>query len=201
MSNKAFIAIIVMILVVFALIYVITPSTKEDGSNTSSISTQEKRTKQLLNFDLYEVTSSPKQKIGISSEKEKQTIKVEAPNIKEEKTTKKKKVVIIGAETPKTTKPSKTIRISADEAISTTSSEANGVKIRVNWENENRKEKGSYIMTVDSETVLTVKLITKSIEDEGYVLTSVQTGQEHIGKKAVEKEYNFDIRVSKNSEN
>lgn len=196
MSNKVFIAIVVMILVVFALIYINTPSSNNKPANEITVTTQEKATKQVIDLDDITETTTQKSQADAVPEKSKHTIKV--PNVSRTKdaTTKKKIVISIKPEEAKTTKSNKTIKISIDDSEKISTAATNEIRIRVRWTNQNGKEKGSYTVMVTPNTIITENIISDNLMKKGYTITAIQTGQEYIGKPAAEKEYMFELRVS-----
>lgn len=196
MSNKVFIAIVVMILVVFALIYVNTPLSDNKPVNETTITTQEKSTNQVIDLDDITESTTLKSQADAVSEKGKHTIKVPAVSRTKDTTTKKKIVISIRSDEPKTTKSNKTIKISIDESENKSTVETNEIRIRVRWSNQNGKEKGSYTVMVAPYTIITEDIISGNLIKRGYTITTIQTGQEYIGNPAVEKEYMFELRVS-----
>ena len=196
MSNKVFIAIVVMILVVFALIYVNTPLSDNKPANETTITTQEKSTKQVIDLDDITESTTLKSQSDAVSEKGKHTIKVPAVSRTKDTTTKKKIVISIRSDEPKTTKSNKTIKISIDEPENKSTTATNEIRIRVRWSNQNGKEKGSYTVMVAPNTIITEDIISGNLIKRGYTITTIQTGQEYIGNPAVEKEYMFELRVS-----
>ena len=78
MSNKVFIAIVVMILVIFALIYVNTPLSDNKSANETTITTQEKSTNQVIDLDDITESTTLKSQADAVSEKGKHTIKTPA---------------------------------------------------------------------------------------------------------------------------
>lgn len=196
MSNKVFIAIVVMILVVFALIYVNTPLSDNKPVNETTITTQEKSTNQVIDLDDITESTTLKSQADAVSEKGKHTIKVPAVSRTKDTTTKKKIVISIRSDEPKTTKSNKTIKISIDEPENKSTTATNEIRIRVRWSNQNGKEKGSYTVMVAPNTIITEDIISGNLIKRGYTITTIQTGQEYIGNPAVEKEYMFELRVS-----
>lgn len=196
MSNKVFIAIVVMILVVFALIYVNTPLSDNKPVNETTITTQEKSTNQVIDLDDITESTTLKSQADAVSEKGKHTIKVPAVSRTKDTTTKKKIVIFIRSDEPKTTKSNKTIKISIDEPENKSTTATDEIRIRVRWSNQNGKEKGSYTVMVAPNTIITEDIISGNLIKRGYTITTIQTGQEYIGNPAVEKEYIFELRVS-----
>lgn len=196
MSNKVFIAIVVMILVVFALIYVNTPLSDNKPVNETTITTQEKSTNQVIDLDDITESTTLKSQADAVSEKGKHTIKVPAVSRTKDTTTKKKIVISIRSDEPKTTKSNKTIKISIDEPENKSTTATDEIRIRVRWSNQNGKEKGSYTVMVAPNTIITEDIISGNLIKRGYTITAIQTGQEYIGNPAVEKEYMFELRVS-----
>lgn len=196
MSNKVFIAIVVMILVVFALIYVNTPLSDNKPVNETTITTQEKSTNQVIDLDDITESTTLKSQADAVSEKGKHTIKVPAVSRTKDTTTKKKIVISIRSDEPKTTKSNKTIKISIDEPENKSTTATDEIRIRVRWSNQNGKEKGSYTVMVAPNTIITEDIISGNLIKRGYTITTIQTGQEYIGNPAVEKEYIFELRVS-----
>ena len=196
MSNKVFIAIVVMILVVFALIYVNTPLSDNKPVNETTITTQEKSTNQVIDLDDITESTTLKSQADAVSEKGKHTIKVPAVSRTKDTTTKKKIVISIRSDEPKTTKSNKTIKISIDEPENKSTTATDEIRIRVRWSNQNGKEKGSYTVMVAPNTIVTEDIISGNLIKRGYTITTIQTGQEYIGNPAVEKEYMFELRVS-----
>lgn len=196
MSNKVFIAIVVMILVVFALIYVNTPLSDNKPVNETTITTQEKSTNQVIDLDDITESTTLKSQADAVSEKGKHTIKVPAVSRTKDTTTKKKIVISIRSDEPKTTKSNKTIKISIDEPENKSTTATDEMRIRVRWSNQNGKEKGSYTVMVAPNTIITEDIISGNLIKRGYTITTIQTGQEYIGNPAVEKEYIFELRVS-----
>lgn len=196
MSNKVFIAIVVMILIVFALIYVNTPLSDNKPVNETTITTQEKSTNQVIDLDDITESTTLKSQADAVSEKGKHTIKVPAVSRTKDTTTKKKIVISIRSDEPKTTKSNKTIKISIDEPENKSTTATNEIRIRVRWSNQNGKEKGSYTVMVAPNTIITEDIISGNLIKRGYTITTIQTGQEYIGNPAVEKEYMFELRVS-----
>ena len=196
MSNKVFIAIVVMILVVFALIYVNTPLSDNKPVNETTITTQEKSTNQVIYLDDITESTTLKSQADAVSEKGKHTIKVPAVSRTKDTTTKKKIVISIRSDEPKTTKSNKTIKISIDEPENKSTTATDEIRIRVRWSNQNGKEKGSYTIMVAPNTIITEDIISGNLIKRGYTITTIQTGQEYIGNPAVEKEYMFELRVS-----
>ena len=196
MSNKVFIAIVVMILVVFALIYVNTPLSDNKPVNETTITTQEKSTNQVIDLDDITESTTLKSQVDAVSEKGKHTIKVPAVSRTKDTTTKKKIVISIRSDEPKTTKSNKTIKISIDEPENKSTTATDEIRIRVRWSNQNGKEKGSYTVMVAPNTIVTEDIISGNLIKRGYTITTIQTGQEYIGNPAVEKEYMFELRVS-----
>lgn len=196
MSNKVFIAIVVMILVVFALIYVNTPLSDNKPVNETTITTQEKSTNQVIDLDNITESTTLKSQADAVSEKGKHTIKVPAVSRTKDTTTKKKIVISIRSDEPKTTKSNKTIKISIDEPENKSTTATDEIRIRVRWSNQNGKEKGSYTVMVAPNTIITEDIISGNLIKRGYTITTIQTGQEYIGNPAVEKEYMFELRVS-----
>lgn len=196
MSNKVFIAIVVMILVVFALIYVNTPLSDNKPVNKTTITTQEKSTNQVIDLDDITESTTLKSQVDAVSEKGKHTIKVPAVSRTKDTTTKKKIVISIRSDEPKTTKSNKTIKISIDEPENKSTTATDEIRIRVSWSNQNGKEKGSYTVMVAPNTIITEDIISGNLIKRGYTITTIQTGQEYIGNPAVEKEYMFELRVS-----
>ena len=196
MSNKVFIAIVVMILVVFALIYVNTPLSDNKPANETTVTTQEKSTKQVIDLDDITETTTQKSKSDAVLEKEKHTIKAPEASRKKDTTTKKKIVISIKSDEPKTTKLYKTIKISIDDSENTSTAATDEIRIRVRWTNQNRKEKGSYTVMVVPDTIITEDIISDNLIKKGYTITAIQAGQEYIGNPATEKEYTFELEVS-----
>lgn len=196
MSNKVFIAIVVMILVVFALIYVNTPLSDNKPVNETTITTQEKSTNQVIDLDDITESTTLKSQADAVSEKGKHTIKVPAVSRTKDTTTKKKIVISIRSDESKTTKSNKTIKISIDEPENKSTTATDEIRIRVRWSNQNGKEKGSYTVMVAPNTIITEDIISGNLIKRGYTITTIQTGQEYIGNPAVEKEYIFELRVS-----
>ena len=196
MSNKVFIAIVVMILVVFALIYVNTPLSDNKPVNETTITTQEKSTNQVIDLDDITESTTLKSQVDAVSEKGKHTIKVPAVSRTKDTTTKKKIVISIRSDEPKTTKSNKTIKISIDEPENKSITATDEIRIRVRWSNQNGKEKGSYTVMVAPNTIITEDIISDNLIKRGYTITTIQTGQEYIGNPAVEKEYMFEVKVS-----
>lgn len=196
MSNKVFIAIVVMILVVFALIYVNTPLSDNKPVNETTITTQEKSTNQVIDLDDITESTTLKSQADAVSEKGKHTIKVPAVSRTKDTTTKKKIVISIRSDEPKTTKSNKTIKISIDEPENKSTTATDEIRIRVRWSNQKGKEKGSYTVMVAPNTIITEDIISGNLIKRGYTITTIQTGQEYIGNPAVEKEYMFELRVS-----
>ena len=196
MSNKVFIAIVVMILVVFALIYVNTPLSDNKPANETTVTTQEKSTKQVIDLDDITETTTQKSQADAVLEKEKHTIKAPEVSRKKDTTTKKKIVISIRSDEPKTTKSNKTIKISIDEPENKSTVETNEIRIRVRWANQNGKEKGSYTVMVAPNTIITEDIISENLIKEGYTINAIQAGQEYIGNPATEKEYTFELEVS-----
>ena len=196
MSNKVFIAIVVMILVVFALIYVNTPLSDNKPVNETTITTQEKSTNQVIDLDDITESTTLKSQADAVSEKGKHTIKAPAVSRTKDTTTKKKIIISIRPDEPKTTKSNKTIKISIDEPENKSTTATDEIRIRVRWSNQNGKEKGSYTVMVAPNTIITEDIISGNLIKRGYTITTIQTGQEYIGNPAVEKEYMFELRVS-----
>lgn len=196
MPNKVFIAIVVMILVVFALIYVNTPLSDNKPVNETTITTQEKSTNQVIDLDDITESTTLKSQADAVSEKGKHTIKAPAVSRTKDTTTKKKIIISIRPDEPKTTKSNKTIKISIDEPENKSTTATDEIRIRVRWSNQNGKEKGSYTVMVASNTIITEDIISGNLIKRGYTITTIQTGQEYIGNLAVEKEYMFELRVS-----
>lgn len=196
MSNKVFIAIVIMILVVFALIYVNTPLSDNKPVNETTITTQEKSTNQVIDLDDITESTTLKSQADAVSEKGKHTIKVPAVSRTKDTTTKKKIVISIRSDEPKTTKSNKTIKISIDEPENKSTTATDEIRIRVRWSNQNGKEKGSYTVMVAPNTIITEDIISGNLIKRGYTIATIQTGQEYIGNPAVEKEYIFELRVS-----
>lgn len=196
MSNKVFIAIVVMILVVFALIYVNTPLSDNKPANETTVITQEKSTKQVIDLDNITETTTLKSQSDAVSEKGKHTIKAPAVSRTKDTTTKKKIVISIKSDEPKTTKSYKTIKISIDDSENTSTAVTDEIRIRVRWTNQNRKEKGSYTVMVAPDTIITEDIISENLIKKGYTINAIQAGQEYIGNPATEKEYTFGLEVS-----
>ena len=196
MSNKVFIAIVVMILVVFALIYVNTPLSDNKPVNETTVITQEKSTKQVIDLDNITETTTQKSKSDAALEKEKHPIKAPEVSRKKDTTTKKKIVISIKSDEPKTTKSYKTIKISIDDSENTSTAVTDEIRIRVRWTNQNRKEKGSYTVMVAPDTIITEDIISENLIKKGYTINAIQAGQEYIGNPATEKEYTFGLEVS-----
>ena len=196
MSNKVFIAIVVMILVIFALIYVNTPLSDNKSANEMTITTQEKSTNQVIDLDDITESTTLKSQTDAVSEKGKHTIKTPAVSRTKDTTKKKKIVFSIRSDEPKTTKSNKIIKISIDEPESKSTAATNEIRIRVRWSNQTGKEKGCYTIMVAPNTTITEDVISDNLLKKGYIITAIQTGQEYIGKSATEKEYMFELKVS-----
>lgn len=201
MSNKTFISIVVLILVVFALIYIPTSSTQEI-SNEESITT-ETTTQQIVKInDVTEsesTTSDRKTKIGISDvTKRKRSIRTVTPSITERETTKKKISINIDDDSEITTKSRKKV-ISIDVSQENTTASGN-VRIKVFWSSEDHKEKGCCSTTIQPDTLITEDVVRQCLINNGYTLVQIEKGQEYIGEQSSNTKYEFSVIAAQNTD-
>lgn len=193
MSNKTFIAIIVMILVIFAFIYVEAPPITSDSQARKEVS-EYVEMKQKINFDDIDETVTSKE-----TQKQQTSAQSHNANYSASETTQKsatvKKTVTFNPNTRESEneKPKKTFNLGDSKGNITATSDT--VYIKVHWSNVEQKEKGGYTISVKTNTIITENIIMQNLLKKGYILTEITRGQENINRYAVEPIYSFDINV------